>query len=57
MCPVCGSKKIGGLMSSFFVPLNSDGEPDGDWNDWSAESDLSAQRVCYGCEHEWETDR
>lgn len=56
-CPLCGSHHIGGLMQSFFVPLNADGDPEGDWNDWSSESELGEWRICYECNYEWESDR
>ena len=52
-CPACGSETIGGMMSSFFVALRS-GEPIGDWNDWSSESELGPARIFYNCNHEWE---
>jgi hypothetical protein len=54
VCPYCGSSKLGGLMESFWVPLNGDGEPNGDWNDWSGETELGEKRMCYDCEKEFE---
>lgn len=49
-CPSCGSHNLGGLMSSFFVALESDGvTPRGEWNDWSSESEMTEYRVCYDC--------
>lgn len=56
-CPKCKSKKIGGLMEAFWVSLNPDGTPAGEWNDWSAETELGEHRLCYKCGHEFkETD-
>lgn len=52
-CPNCSSTNIAGLMESFWVPLNGDGEPDGDWNDWSSETELSEKRMCYDCGEEF----
>lgn len=52
-CPECGSAHVGGLMQAFWVPLQDDDSPDGDWNDWNGDSELGAQRMCYDCEHEW----
>lgn len=52
-CPECQSTHIGGLMESFWVPLREDGTPDGDWNDWSAETEVGGQRMCYACGHEF----
>lgn len=53
-CPKCKSTHLGGLMESFWVPLKEDGEPDGDWEDWSAETEVGEKRMCYDCEHEFE---
>jgi len=41
-------------MESFWVPLNADGTPDGDWGDWSGETEVRDKRMCYDCEHEFE---
>lgn len=54
-CPNCGNTQVSGLMASFFVPLDQDGEPDGDWNDWNGESELTPTRTCHKCDHEWES--
>lgn len=54
VCPYCASSNLGGLMESFWVPLNGDGEPDGEWNDWSSETELGEKRMCYDCEQEFE---
>lgn len=56
-CPECGSTAISGLMAAFYVPLNPDGSPAGDWNDWSGETELGVGRMCSKCEYEWESDR
>jgi hypothetical protein len=53
-CPKCKSTHLGGLMESFWVPLNADGTPDGDWGDWSGETEVRDKRMCYDCEHEFE---
>lgn len=54
-CPMCGLSPVGGLMSAFWVPLMADGmTPDGDWNEWSSETELSNKRMCYYCDHEFE---
>lgn len=55
-CPECGSTDLGGLMEAFWVPLNEDGEPKGDWNDWSGETEIGEKRICYGCGIEFEYD-
>lgn len=52
-CPKCGSKHIGGLMQGFFVALGENGSPVGDWNDWSSETELGTERLCYDCDHQW----
>jgi DNA-directed RNA polymerase subunit M/transcription elongation factor TFIIS len=55
VCPACDSTKVAGLMASFFVPLKN-GEPDGDWRDWQSDTELTPQRSCADCGHEWESD-
>lgn len=41
-------------MEAFWVPLNDAGEPDGDWNDWSGETEIGEKRMCYDCGKEFE---
>ena len=41
-------------MEAFWVPLREDGDPDGDWNDWSGETEVGDKRICYDCEIEFE---
>lgn len=48
-CPKCGSSDLGGLMESFFVPLDPNSEPKGAWHEWSSETELGADRCCYQC--------
>jgi hypothetical protein len=48
-CPLCGSTQLGGLMSSFFVAIDADGSPLGQWQDWESETELGAERCCYSC--------
>lgn len=52
-CPQCGGCNVSGLMASFWVPLGADGEPDGQWNDWSDYTELSERRMCRDCNEEW----
>lgn len=51
-CPKCGSKHVGGLMQSFYVPL-VDGEMKGQFHDYCSETEVGDERVCYDCSHEW----
>jgi hypothetical protein len=54
-CPKCGSGDVAGLVAAFWVSLNEDGEPEIPLHK-SVESntELTAQRQCTHCEHEWE---
>ena len=40
-------------MSAFWAPLLEDGTPDGSWEDWSSESELREERICYDCGREF----
>lgn len=56
VCPDCGSTKCAGLMAAFFVSLNSDGDPEGQWIDWQSNTELGPMRMCSECGQEWESD-
>ena len=52
-CPGCGSAELGGQMAAFWVPLDKDGVPTGEWIDWERETELGPKRCCYECGFEW----
>lgn len=53
-CPKCKKEgNIAGLMSSFWVQLDSDGHPSGQWRDWEDDTELDFARLCGCCGHEW----
>jgi len=47
-CPKCGSSHIAGLMESFWVPLDEDGDHP-PWEQLSSETEVGAERMCYDC--------
>ena len=53
-CPRCGSSQIGGLMQAFFVPLDTEGDMEGSWGDYSSETEIGIERICYDCEKEFQ---
>ncbi len=55
-CPKCGCVKLLGLMGSFWVELNLDGEPVKPWQDFSSETEVTENRMCTECDHEWNPD-
>lgn len=54
-CPNCGeSENIAGMMIGFYVSLDNQGYPKGQWSDYESQSELSDMRSCGDCGHEWE---
>ena len=42
-------------MEAFWVPMRPNGvDPDGEWNDWSGETEVGTRRLCYDCEEEFD---
>ena len=52
-CPECGSEDVLGSIAAFWVGLDKNGEAVGDWNDWQGNTELSDERHCNDCGHEW----
>lgn len=52
-CPKCGSKDVAGLIMSFWVSLDEEGQPKGQWQDWEGNTELSEKRECAKCFHNW----
>lgn len=50
-CPACGSANLAGVMSSFLVDLDRDGQPKGQWIDYESSCELSDSRECSDCNH------
>lgn len=43
-------------MQAFFVPLTEDGDMTGDWGDYSSETEIGIERICYDCAREFKED-
>lgn len=41
-------------MAAFWVSLDKNGEPEGQWRDWESNSEITEKRICSTCSHEWE---
>lgn len=53
-CPECGSNNISGLMASFWVKLDPDGETmAGNWNDYESATEIGPERMCSDCGEEF----
>jgi len=55
-CPQCGSANIAGLVASFFALLDDSGQLLDDWRSLESETELTPQRNCADCGHDWESD-
>lgn len=55
-CPKCGSHDVAGLVASFWAVLNDNGDIKSEWRQLEAETELTPQRRCYVCDHEWGCD-
>ena len=54
MCPVCASTSVNGLMASFWVPLERDGETVAcQWSECESSTELTNKRMCGQCGHEF----
>lgn len=55
-CPECGSTNVAGLMEAFWTELEDD-EPKQNWFlDARSCTELTMQRSCGDCGHEWEVE-
>lgn len=52
-CPKCSSPNVAGEMGAFWVGLDSERHPQGQWNDYEGSTDLTGKLLCSDCEHEW----
>lgn len=55
-CPKCGSTEVSGLMEAFWVMLDQDDQPEGQWQDWEGCTEIGDKRMCTECEHEFEAE-
>lgn len=55
-CPKCGCNRVLGEYASFLVPLDADGNQDGEWRDYESSTELTDKRMCPRCYHEWEAE-
>lgn len=55
VCPDCGKPEVSGLMASFWVPVR-DSAIDGDWSDYSSNTELTSERMCRNCNFRWNED-
>lgn len=53
-CPKCGSQEVSGLVGSFYAPIDRDGELEGQWSDYQSSTELTGEKMCRKCDHEWE---
>jgi hypothetical protein len=53
-CPKCGSNRVSGLVASFWVGLDVEGQIEGEMVDVRSETELTEKRSCRKCHHEWE---
>lgn len=53
VCPECSSTNISGLMASFWVRLNSSGEPKSEWREFESCTGLEEERMCDDCGYEF----
>lgn len=55
-CPKCSSKEVAGLMQAFWVSLKEDGTPKEQWRDWESNTELTTDRECADCGHQWQSE-
>lgn len=56
-CPRCHRKgTVVGLMAAFWVPLNDDGTPEGQFSDYESDTELTGELMCSHCDYTWNDD-
>lgn len=53
-CPACHGGNVSGLVGAFWAPVDESGDMEGQWLDYQGSTELTGDRHCTDCNHEWE---
>lgn len=52
-CPKCGSTSLSGLMASFWVEIDEEGNRKFDFSQYESATDFTGDLMCNVCDHEF----
>lgn len=53
-CPKCGSRKVSGLVGSFWASVDQQGALINQWSEHEGSTEVGPERCCQVCDFRWE---